>query len=145
MSSSKTAGFTGSSVRFKRPEGSFTFSAKKLSLLANPSFMMKKNRLIFYAVFGVLHLFIFLFSLYMDSQKENFQFLIQLQGKIWMLKYGSLLLLILFTTNIILHYRDNRRNRAEKEQLTSELNTLKARLYDLTEAAKPSGTANPQK
>ncbi len=107
--------------------------------------MMKKNRLIFYAVFGVLHLFIFLFSLYMDSQKENFQFLIQLQGKIWMLKYGSLLLLILFTTNIILHYRDNRRNRAEKEQLTSELNTLKARLYDLTEAAKPSGTANPQK
>jgi len=105
--------------------------------------MMKKNRLIFYTVFGVLHLFIFLFSLYIDSQKENFQFLIQLQGKIWMLKYGSLILLLLFITNIILHYRDNRRNLAEKKQLTAELNTLKARLYDLTEATKPSGSANP--
>jgi hypothetical protein len=107
--------------------------------------MMKKNRLIFYTVFGVLHLFIFLFSLYLDSQKENFQLLIQLQGKIWMLKYVSLILLLLFITNIILHYRDNRRNLAEKKQLTAELNTLKARLYDLNQAAKPSRTTNPQK
>lgn len=108
--------------------------------------MMKRNRLIFYSVFGALHLFIFLFSLYMDGQKENFQFLIQLQGRIWMLKYGSLILLFLFITNVVLHYRDNRRNTSEKEQLTSELNTLKAKLYDLNEASKPSsGSANPTK
>ncbi|MDL5045075.1 hypothetical protein QQ054_03340 [Oscillatoria amoena NRMC-F 0135] len=106
--------------------------------------MMKKNRLIFYAVFGALHVFIFLFSLYMDGQKENFQFLIQMQGRIWMLKYGSLLLLLMFITNVILHYRDNRRNTAEKDKLVSELNTLKAKLYDLTDAAKPSGSVNPK-
>jgi len=98
--------------------------------------MMKKNRLIFYSIFGALHLFIFLFSLYMDGQKENFQFLIQLQGKIWMLKYGSLLLLFLMVANVILHYRDNRRNHREKDELTSELNNLKAKLYDLQEQAK---------
>ena len=98
--------------------------------------MMKRNRLIFYSVFGVLHLFIFLFSIYMDSQQENFQFLLQMQGRIWMLKYCSFILLILFATNIILHFRDNRRNTKEKAQLTQELDTLKARLFDLQEGKK---------
>lgn len=98
--------------------------------------MMKKNRLIFYSIFGALHLFIFFFSLYMDGQKENLVFLVQLQGKIWMLKYGSFLLLILMAVNVILHYRDNRRNNREKEKLNTELNTLKAKLYDLQEAEK---------
>jgi hypothetical protein len=98
--------------------------------------MMKKNRLIFYSVFGALHLFIFLFSLYMDGQKENVQFLFQMQGKIWMLKYGSLILLFLMVANVILHYRDNRRNHREKDELTTELNNLKAKLYDLQEQAK---------
>lgn len=106
--------------------------------------MMKKNRLIFYSVFGMLHLFIFFFSLYMDSQKENFQFLIQMQGRIWMLKYGSLILLVLFAMNIILHYRDNRRNEQEKKELNTELNNLKAKLYDLQETVKNSASGvNP--
>ncbi len=105
---------------------------------------MKKNRLIFYSVFGILHLFIFVFSLYMDSQKENFQFLIQMQGRIWMLKYGSFILLVLFAMNVILHYRDNNRNEREKKDLVKELNTLKAKLYDLQEAAKKSASdVNP--
>ena len=99
--------------------------------------MMKKNRLTFYSVFGVLHLFIFFFSVYMDSQKDNFQFLFQLQGKIWMLKYCSFILLILMVINVVLHYRDNRRNTREKDQLNQELDTLKARLFDLQESTKP--------
>lgn len=97
---------------------------------------MKQNRLIFYSVFGVLHLFIFFFSLYMDSQSENFQFLISLQGKIWLLKYCSFFLLIMFVTNIILHIRDNRRNTREKEVMTKELTSLKATLFDYQEAEK---------
>lgn len=72
----------------------------------------------------------------MDSQQENFQFLIQLQGKIWMLKYCSFLLLILFGANVILHYRDNRRKEREKAQLNQELDTLKARLFDMQEGKK---------
>lgn len=97
--------------------------------------MMKKNRLIFYSVFGVVHLFIFIFSLYMDSQKDNIQFLIQMQGRIWMLKYASFFLLILFAVNVILHYRDNRRNERQKKELHTEINRLKARLYDLEQAS----------
>ena len=106
--------------------------------------MMKKNRLIFYTIFGVLHLFIFLFSVYMDSQKDNFQFLFQLQGKIWMLKYCSFILLILMIVNVVLHYRDNRRNNREKDALNQELNTLKAKMYDLQEQAKNIPAEDPK-
>jgi hypothetical protein len=108
--------------------------------------MMKRNRLIFYSVFGALHFFIFFFSLYTDSQKDNLQFLLEMQGRIWMLKYGSLILLVLMVTNVILHYRDNRRNTREKDQLTHDLNVLKARVYDFQEAAKgkSSSTQAPQ-
>ncbi len=98
--------------------------------------MMKRNRLIFYSVFGVLHLFIFLFSIYMDSQQNNVNFLFQMQGKIGMLKYCSFVLLILFATNVILHYRDNKRNTKEKAQLNQELDTLKARLFDAQEGKR---------
>ena len=98
--------------------------------------MMKRNRLIFYSVFGVLHLFIFLFSLYMDSQKEDLGFLFKMQGSIPWLKYCSFFLLILFGSNVILHFRDNRRNEREKAQLNQELDTLKARLFDLQEGKK---------
>jgi hypothetical protein len=80
----------------------------------------------------------------MDSQSQNFQFLLHLQGKIWMLKYGSFVLLILFASNIILHVRDNKRNLKEKELLTGELNTLKAKLYDLQEVAKTASEQNPK-
>ena len=78
----------------------------------------------------------------MDGQSENLQFLFQMQGKIWLLKYCSFILLILFGVNIVLHIRDNRRNTKEKNDLTKELTSLKARLYDLQEISKQ---ATPQK
>jgi hypothetical protein len=97
---------------------------------------MKRNRLIFYSVFGVLHLIIFIFSIYMDNQQDNIEFLMFIRKKIWMLKYGSFILLILMIINVILHYRDNHRNIREKESLNHELTQLKAKLYDLQENAK---------
>jgi hypothetical protein len=80
----------------------------------------------------------------MDGQSENFQFLIQMQGKIWLLKYCSFMLLILFVTNVILHIRDNLRNTREKDDLNKELTSLKARLYDLQEVSKRAPEQNPK-
>ena len=107
--------------------------------------MMKKNRLIFYSVIGVIHLLVFLFTLYMDSQKDNLQFLVNLQKVIWMLKYAMFILLVLFITNFILHLRDNKRHQRENVQLIQELNTLKAKLYDLQETGKKTSEPNPPK
>ncbi len=106
---------------------------------------MKRNRLIFYSVIGGLHLFIFLFTLYMDSQRDNLQFLVDLQKIIWLLKYAVFVLMVLFVTNIILHVRDNKRHQRENMQLIQELNTLKAKLYDLQEAGKKTPEPNPVK
>lgn len=105
---------------------------------------MKRNRLIFYTVIGGLHLFIFLFTLYMDSQRDNLQFLVNLQKIIWLLKYAVFVLMVLFVTNIVLHVRDNKRHQRENSQLIQELQTLKAKLYDLQEAKKTS-EPNPPK
>lgn len=107
--------------------------------------MMKKNRLIFYSVIGVIHLLVFLFTLYMDSQRDNLQFLVNLQKVIWLLKYAMFILLVLFITNFILHLRDNKRHQRENVQLIQELNTLKAKLYDLQETGKKTSEPNPPK
>lgn len=97
---------------------------------------MKKNRLIFYAFFGIFHLFILFFSLYVDGQKDNFQFLISLQQKIWMIKYGSFIGLILLVIDFVWLMRGEHHHDIERKKLEHEINTLKAKLFDLQEDAK---------
>lgn len=97
---------------------------------------MSKNRLIFYAVFAAFHLFLFFFSLYVDSQKENVQFLLSLQGKIWMIKYGAFFGLMLLATDIIWEWKSEREYKKNNDQLKNELTHLKAKLFDLQEDAK---------
>jgi hypothetical protein len=66
----------------------------------------------------------------MDSNKEDIGFLLGLQGKIGLLKYGSLILVILFATSIVLHVRDNKRNQRLYDDQLKENVELKAKLYD---------------
>lgn len=106
---------------------------------------MKKNRLIFYSVIGGLHLLIFLFTLYIDSHRDNSQLMFGIYDKIGWLKYAVFVLMVLFVTNIILHVRDNKRHQRENVQLIQELNTLKAKLYDLQESGKKTPEPNPTK
>jgi hypothetical protein len=97
---------------------------------------MKKNRLIFYAFFALFHLFIFFFSLYMDSNKNNLDFLFALQKKISWLKYGSFIGLILLAVDIIWLMRSERDYARERTRIDAEMTSLKAKLFDLQEAAK---------
>jgi hypothetical protein len=106
---------------------------------------MKRNRLIFYAIIGGVHLLIFLFTLLMNSKKDDLQFLINLSKIIWLLPWAMFVLLVLFVTNIILHLRDNKRHQRENVQLILELNTLKAKLYDLQESGKKTSEPNSTK
>lgn len=101
---------------------------------------MKKNRIIFFAFFAFFHLFVFIFSLYMDSQKDNIQFLLSMQQKIWMLKYGSFIGLVLLLVDIVWLYRGERGHAKAKEQWDSEMTGLKAKLFDLQEDAKRRNT-----
>ena len=102
---------------------------------------MKKNRLIFYAVFGAFHLFLVIFTMYVDSQRNDFAFLTQMLGWIWLMKYGAFLGLILLVTDVVWDLMTNKENQKEQAALNHEINTLKAKLFDLQEAAK--GPAQP--
>lgn len=97
---------------------------------------MKKNRLIFYGFFALFHLFIFFFSLYVDSQSNNLEFLFAMQKKIWMLKYGSFIGLVLLITDVVWLMRGERNHSRELSRLEGEMTQLKAKLFDLQEEAR---------
>ena len=97
---------------------------------------MKRNRLIFYGVFALFHIGLFLFTLYVDGQKDNIQFLLRLQKNIWLLKYGSFVGLGLLIADAIWHLREERDHIRDKDKQHNELTSLKAKLFDLQEASK---------
>jgi hypothetical protein len=106
---------------------------------------MKKNRLIFYAVFGAFHLFLVIFTIFVESNKNDFSFLTQMLKWMSLMKYGAFLGLILLIADVVWTYMNSREEQKEKAVLTHEINTLKAKLFDLQEAAKqiPPRPANP--
>jgi hypothetical protein len=99
---------------------------------------MNKRRLIFLSVFGAYHLGAFLFTMYMDSNKENLAALYSLFGKITLFKYGALFGLVLFGVEAFWAWRDQKNIDKEKEAVRHENNVLKAKVYDLSHPAKPA-------
>lgn len=106
---------------------------------------MNKNRLIFYAVFAIFHIFLLVFSIYVDTQKEDFAFLSKLLSWISITKYGAMFGLILLAVDVAWSFTLNKKTEFEKNSLTNELTTLKAKLFDLQEAAKKVGETTPTK
>jgi cell shape-determining protein MreC len=104
---------------------------------------MKKNRLIFYAIFGGFHLILTIFSFYVDSQKSDFAFLTRMLGWIPTLKWLSVLGLLLFIADVIWNMIDRKELAKENTALNQEMNTLKAKLFDLQEDAKKRSQTPP--
>jgi hypothetical protein len=72
----------------------------------------------------------------MDQHQTDVNLLFWMQGKIWLLKYCSFVLLILFVTNVILHVRDNSRHKKEIDKLNLDCDALKVKLYDQQQGKK---------
>lgn len=102
---------------------------------------MTKRRIIFFAIFGVYHLLLLVFAFYMESQRENFKFLGMMLKSFSLFKYGAFLGVLLLVTDVIWSWRENSAQRKENDALVLEANTLKAKVYDLQEAAKNKGAA----
>jgi ABC-type transport system involved in cytochrome bd biosynthesis fused ATPase/permease subunit len=94
---------------------------------------MNRNRLIFYAIFAAFHLGAFVFTIVIEN---NANALFSMVKYIPWFKYGTLLGLILVVTDVIWSWIINKDSQKERAALTHELNTLKAKLFDLQEAAK---------
>jgi hypothetical protein len=97
---------------------------------------MKKNKLIFYAVFGAFHLFLVVFSFYVEANKNDFSFLTQILKVMSWMKYGAMLGLALLIADVCWDFISQKDHQKEKAALSHELNTLKAKLFDLQESAK---------
>jgi hypothetical protein len=95
--------------------------------------VMKKNRLIFYAVFAVFHLCAFIFTVVLDN---NTSLLFKMVQYVPMFKYITLLGLILLVADFIWAWKVGKDSQKEQDLLSHELNTLKAKLFDLQEASR---------
>ena len=105
---------------------------------------MKKNRLLFYAIFGAFHLIMTIFAFYVDSKRNDFAFLGEMLSWIPWLKWGTVIGLILLITDVVWDAMDTKELRKENSTLHQEMNTLKAKLFDLQEDAKRiSQSPNP--
>lgn len=104
---------------------------------------MNQRRRIFFAIFGGYHLIILFFVIYIDSNKEDFGILSQLYGKISLLKYGAVLGVVLFLADFIWTWIETRNAEKAQEAMRLENNTLKAKVYDFQQAAKPVEKEKP--
>lgn len=93
---------------------------------------MSRNRIIFYAVFTAFHIGAYIFTV----KIQDFTFLTKIYEYINSFKYITLLGIFLVIADIVWSYVINNKHNKEKTALQNELNTLKAKLFDLQEDVK---------
>jgi len=92
---------------------------------------MNQRRRIFFIIFGSYHLLILFFILFIEAQKEDLSLLYGLYSKLWMMRYGAMLGVLLFAVDFIWNWIETRNLGREKDVMRHENNTLKAKVYDL--------------
>jgi len=96
---------------------------------------MNKRRRIFFIIFGAYHLLTLIFVIFIEAQKEDLGLLYGLYSKIWMMRYGAMLGLLLFLVDFVWNWIEKKNADKEREVMEHENNTLKAKVYDLQQAA----------
>jgi hypothetical protein len=102
---------------------------------------MKKNRWIFYGIFALFHLSAFIFTVILDN---NANLLFKMVGWVHSFKWITLLGLIFIVVDVVWALSAHKESQKEKDALAHELNTLKAKLFDLQEAAKINTPPHPR-
>ncbi len=106
---------------------------------------MKKNRWIFYSLFGLFHLIAFIFTFILDN---NTSLMFKMVGWVPYFKWVTLLGLLMLIADLLWALSVNKESAKERDALQHELNTLKAKLFDLQEASRKSpvqpGQSNPR-
>ena len=99
---------------------------------------MKKNGYITYGILILFHLVIFIMSFYIDylTKKQDLGSLFTISKYAFLFKYLTFIGLVLIVYNYILSAKAIKDYKSENETLTKEMTTLKAKLFDLQEAAK---------
>ena len=98
---------------------------------------MNKNRVIFYLIFAAFHVGAFIFTI----RIQDFTFITKIYQYIGFFKYITFFGIVLIVVDVIWSWIVSRDAKKEKDALSHELNTLKAKLFDLQEVAKEADAA----
>ena|SRR6266850_211917 len=104
---------------------------------------MRKNRLIFYGIFGAYQLCAFIFTLVIDT--DDTSSLLSLYGYLPWFKYLSFIGVILIAVDFVWSWRQIRKAKQEVEESRHENNTLKAKIYDIQATKQPTPTGTGSK
>ncbi len=91
---------------------------------------MKKSRLIFYLIFALFHIGAFTFTVALGNDTS---FLMRMFSWVPYFKWVTLLGVLLVLIDFIWSMKANRDHDHEKDTLGREVNTLKAKLFDMQE------------
>src|SRR5687768_15010612 len=91
---------------------------------------MKKSRIIFYIIFALFHIAAFIFTVVLGS---NSTFLMSMFSWVPYFKWVTLLGVVLVAIDFIWSWVAVKDNHQEKAALSHEVNTLKAKLFDMQE------------
>lgn len=97
---------------------------------------MRKPRTIFYIIYFLFHVGLLVASISVNYKSEDFEFLLWLRERMDIMIYFAVAGLILFFVDIVLITMEGRHHAKEKEKLEHEINSLKAKMFDLQEATR---------
>jgi ABC-type transport system involved in cytochrome bd biosynthesis fused ATPase/permease subunit len=101
-------------------------------LLRQTQIFMSKNRIILYIILAVFHVGAFIFTLVI----QDLSIAMQMIEHVSWFKFIAFFGIVLVAIDFIWSWIANSDSKKEKAALTHELNTLKAKLFDLQEVAK---------
>jgi uncharacterized membrane protein (DUF485 family) len=101
---------------------------------------MKKNRVIFYIIFALFHLGAFIFTVALSRDSG---FLMSMFSWVPYFKWVTLLGVLLVVIDFVWTSIEVKNRRREKEALSHEVNTLKAKLFDMQEDATRKASERP--
>lgn len=91
---------------------------------------MRKNRLIFYLIFALFHIGALIFTIRLGNSSS---FLMSMFSWVPYFKWVTLLGLVLVVIDFVWSWTLARQSDREKAALSHEVNTLKAKMFDLQE------------
>src|SRR6187401_3454497 len=94
---------------------------------------MKKSRLILYTIFAVYHLGAFIFTTILDNDTS---LLFSIVKYVPLFKWITLFGLLLLVVDFIWALKVNKEAEKEKSVAEHEMNTLKAKIFDIQESSK---------
>src|SRR5687768_4974541 len=99
---------------------------------------MNKNRVIFYLIFALFHIGAFIFTVALGNDSG---FLMSMFSWVPYFKWVTLVGVVLVLIDLIWAWIAAKDRRREKEALANEVNTLKAKLFDLQEEVSKKASA----